>query len=348
MFGFDRWMLQPLTETADLGGGGGGAVDLDGVISGSLEGVDRGDPAAGAVDLPADPALETKEPTAEEKEEQELAALEQEIRTKNPTMQGTLAVHRHQAVLTRNRNQWAAEKTELEKKYKQLEWANDPDIKRALGALALAETDQKAFVEMLMQDERFANLIAFKEAQKEAAAGTGQASGQNERPGPNKLSEDGTYKFYDEEGLQQLMAYERKMAVEEAKTALMKEFGPVKQEYEARNAWNQSLETQRGVLENARTNWKGFKENEPAIKAALMADQKLSLDDAYRQVVIEKFSSETKVNREKLRAEILAEMSGKPRAASTLKPGGGVEREVDTNKTVDLEDVIRRTLPSER
>lgn len=321
-------------------GGGSSGPDMSEVISTSLEGIDRGPTEVEAV-APA-PAKEEAAPP-DPTEEAELSKLQAEILAKNPGMaHGKINVDRHQAVLTRNRNLLQKQIEERDQQLKDIAWAKDPEIRQALQALALAETDQKAFIQLLMQDPRFADLIAFKEAQKEAAKDPNEG-----RPGPNKASEDGSYKYYDEQGLQQLLAWERQQTVKEAQAEWLKEFGPIKDEFEQRNLYNRSKAEAGEVLATAREQWKGFADNEPAIKQSMIANPRYTLHDAYRSVVVEKYASETKVNREKLRAEILAEINGKKPAATTPSLARGVEREASPDGKVDLEEVIRRSLPSE-
>jgi hypothetical protein len=325
MFRFDKW-FQVLSDAVDEGGGGGGAVSgVESAIQTAIgEGGAEGDPAAGAAD--PDP------------EEAELSQLEKEWQAQNPNAKGSLAIHRHQAVLTRNRNQWAAKEKEYQDQLKAVEWAKDPELKAALQVLQLAETNQKGFAEALLKDPRFAELLTFKEQQQQA-----QEDPEANRPGPNQTSPDGKYQYYDQDGLKALLEWERQRAVQLAKSEFMKEFGPVKQEYEQRNAWNGALESQRKVLDGARKNWKGFTEAEGKIKQALIEHPEMDLHDAYRTVVIEGLS----VQRDTLRKEILAELNGKPAATNALKPTGGVQR-TDEKTERSIEDVILASLPRDR
>jgi hypothetical protein len=324
-------------------GGGGGTSDLGDVISASLEGQGGREGATPSSDQPSP------------EEEAELAALEKDILAKNPGMaSGAIKVHRHQAVLTRARNQFAKEKADYDQKLAQYErdqaewqryaWAKDPEVHQALQALALAETDQDKFVELLLQDPRFAERIQLKGQPTQPA----QLQG---RPGPNATSPDGQYKFYDEDGLQALLQWERqqttKAAVEEAKREWAKEFGPVREEYEARNAWSQALDSSRGVLDQARAQWPGFTENEPAIKQALIKNDTWDLNDAYRHVVVNQLQSQTKLSRDQMRKELLAEMNRKPGAVGQI-PGNGRPESRASDAPRDIADVIRDSLASVR
>lgn len=325
-------------DAVDAGSGGGESVggggDVASVISDSIAGMEGAEAPA------PDPAPEP------EGEEAELSKLEKEWQAQNPNARGNIAIHRHQAVLTRSRNQWAAEKKALEEAHKkaidEYGFVKDPQFLQGLQLLMLAEENPRAFAELLAGDDRFKDILSLKDAQAAAAA-----QAPSDRPGPNKLSEDGKYKFYDEEGLGQLMAWERAQAVKEAREAFAKEFGPIKQEYEQRNAWNGALESQRKVLEGARSGWPGFKENEPAIKQAMLDHQEWELHDAYRHVVMTKALSETKADRDRVRQELMAELNKKPAAASSTRPGAGVGKEAGAGEQ-SVQDLIRASLPKER
>lgn len=345
-----QFVMMPLMDALDEGGGGGS--DLTDVISQSLEGLDRGDEG---LETPPPPVVEQQTPeqkAAADAEEAELSALEKDILSKNPQMRGNIAVHRHQAVLTRNRNQWTAKEKEYadakikyEKDladWKRYEWAKDPDLKEALSALALAESDQKAFVEYLLKDERFANLISFKEqGQPKVIPST--------RPGPNKATEDGTSKYYDEEGLAALLEWERAETLKASQAAFdarlkeqEKTYKPVVDEYAQRNAWNAALSSQGQVLNHARENWSGFKEHEAAIKKAYQEHEEWDLKDAYIAVVPGAYQAQTKVSKEQMRKELIEEMNKKPKAVG-MKPGKVADREA-SDEPRDIGDVIRGEL----
>lgn len=355
-------------ESADLGGGAGGTgggepADMSSVVAGAIADGGGGEPVV------PDPT----EPKPDEAEEKELAAIEQEIRTKNPAMRGNIAIHRHQAVLTRQRNaeakaraEWDAKAkqwSEAEARYKQetegwrqYEWAKDPEIQNALKAIALADTDEKEFVNRLLQDERYAKLIQLRD-QKAGMTG--------DRPKPNQ--KNGEFEYYDDDGISQLLEWHgaqvSKTSEERILKAVEAKYGPLAEAYQASTTWNSALAEQKAVLEDMRANWEGFKEHEPAIKAAMMKREEerksdsrlkaLPAQEAYRLVVIpalikerEELKGKQALDEGKLREKWIAEMKAKPGAAATLKPSGGVEREASSGDR-SLEDVVRASLPRE-
>lgn len=335
-------------DVPDAGSGGGGSdaggSDLGAIIADSL-------PA----DLDAGGGNEPNE-----EEEKELQALEQDIRTKNPAMRGNIAIHRHQAVLTRARNQHAKELEEwtakekawaereaaikkIEEDAKQLEWARDPDIQLGLQALALAEADQGAFVDLLLQDPRYAKLI-------QKVTGESQPKVPSDRPKPNKRDETGGFEYYDDEGIEQLLNWHGQKVSgsvkDEVLKEIQKEYGPLREAFQATTLWNQQLHQSKVQLDTMREKWPGFKEHEKEIKAVMLKDEKMSVEDAYREVVIRQYQNQTKVNEEELKKKWLAEMKAKPAAANGTVKGKAPERSSESGDT-DLADIIRRTIPRE-
>jgi hypothetical protein len=338
---------QVMFEAAVEGGGGGAAGAVEAGLAGGGEADPIGDAIRGSL-KPAEEKVEAKveekQQTAEElAEAEELKKIEDAIKVANPTIKGSMDVARHQAVLTRTRNKYDAQVKELNDKLEQLKWAEDGETQAALEALSLADKDQKKFVELLMKDERFAKIIQFKEAQAEA-----RREAAADRPRPNAKTPDGSFEYYDDAGLEQLLDWHGQKVLTQAEQKLLEKvesrFGPIEQEFKARNVWNQTLEKQRTVLETARSSWPGFKEHEGKIKEALFKDKNLGLEDAYRQVVITAYQEQTKVNREKLRAELLEELHGKKAAAQSDKPGGGVERQAAEAGDDPIGDAIRRSI----
>jgi len=339
-----------LMESVGLEGGGGGSDPIGDAITSSIAaegGFEHSEPSSAAQTPPAQ--------TDDEKaEEAELAALEKDILAKNPTMaNGKIAVHRHQAVLTRNRNQWTTKEQEYQtakEKYekdlaewKKYEWAKDPQLHQALQALSLAETDQKAFVDYLLQDERFANLIDYK--QKEPPKPVG-----GEAPKPNAPDGEGGF-YYDEAGLKALREWDRQQTLTEAEKrfeARLKEvengYKPVKDEYEARNAWNRSLSEGKQTLENSRANWPGFKEYEGQIKKAMKEHEEWDLKDAYIMTVPSAQQGKYTLDREKIRQELIQEMNGKKSAVMVVKPGAAPERDGKGESEDPIGDAIRMSI----
>jgi hypothetical protein len=134
----------------------------------------------------------------------------------------------------------------------------------------------------------------------------------DQRPGPD-LDLGNGQRTYSQAGLERLMAYERQQAVKEAQRHIMRDLAPLREQHAAQQHIAAASERVRTVLEDARQ-WPGFKEHEAEIVTVLKANRKLSLDAAYRQVVLPKLTTD----RNKLREELLKEIKGAP--ASTTAP----------------------------
>lgn len=99
----------------------------------------------------------------------------------------------------------------------------------------------------------------------------------------------------------------------------------------------------------ASANWEGFKENASEILAVLKADAALAqkenrrvitLDRAYNRVVLPKM----KADREKTRAEVLAELKKAPTSTSTAaQTQAGA---ADDGKPKSVEDIIKASIAS--
>jgi len=273
-------------------------------------------------------------------------------------------------VLTRTRNQhekalkewqakeqaWQREKAKAEADLKNwtdnYSWAQDEEIQAALQAIALAEQDQERFAKALLSDPRYAEILAFKEQGK---TGGSTATG---RPGPNKKSEDGKLEYYDDDGLGQLLDWHTKQTEERVAKSLEAKYNklfderfgqlqPVVEEFQLRNLWDNAVKEQGAVLENARANWPGFKEQEPALKKYMIDNPKADLNTAYLEVVV-KGMQKSETDREAAwRAKYQKELEAKRSAVGgDLKPGKvGVERVArgDDEKR-DMGDVIREAI----
>ena len=154
-------------------------------------------------------------------------------------------------------------------------------------------------------------------------AGTGVAGAQpttptivedpaDPMPQPNKPQADGS-KVYDLQGLQSLLAWQERRVEKRVgaqfESTLAKRLGP----FEQRKAQEEHLKTvilpelNRQIAE-AEANWPGFKENETEITAALEQNKNLSLEGAYRMVVLPKITAD----RSRIRTELLAEIKRQP------------------------------------
>ena len=162
------------------------------------------------------------------------------------------------------------------------------------------------------------------EAPQEAPA----APVDEEMPQPDQELPDGN-KVYSLEGLKALNAWNRSQARKEVLADVDKRFGPMAQEWEAHQKRQALIPQVQKQIDEAKS-WPQFSENEVEIVKALQSNSNLTLEGAYRQVVFtklqedkarveeekSKIQSSLKVDRDKMRAEILKEIQGTPRSTS--------------------------------
>lgn len=347
----------------DGGAGGGGGDPITDAITGAIGEVEGGEEV---VEEQPDPKEAEREA-----EEKEIAALQAEWRAKNPQARGNIAIDRHQAVLTRARNQhtkaqeeWAAkekawqEREEAikaqEAEWQQYEWAKDPDIQQALLALDLAERDPATFAKMLLSDDRYAKILRMAEAAEEKKI-------PSERPKPNKQTEDGALAYYDDDGVEQLLDWHgsrlKESITKELRESISQEmeerYGKVAEAYQASTVWNEALQTQKEKLDTMREKWEGFREFEKEIKAEMVKRDKerernprlpmLSAEEAYIMVVPPKLKAAQQANKAAIREEAIKDLKDKKAAVSGTVRSSGVERQ-DEKGDKDLADIIRASI----
>lgn len=259
---------------------------------------------------------------------------------------GPIPYDRHEAVLTKARNEAAKVQQELQARIEALSKFESEEVQTRLKLMDLLESDPARAVAVLKQvdPERFAHMAWAAEQAAEAAAATSAqpaAAAPGEKPQPDALLPDGTLGYSAEGALKLVewrLAQERPKFEQEIAT-LRKELSPITDEHEARVEFDKSVLRMRPVLEQARQNWDGFKEHEQEIREQLVKNQTWSLDDAYRAVVLPKLKS----NREAIRAEerkrILDEMNAKGKATGVLPghvPAAAASGTDTTRTTADL------------
>ncbi len=229
------------------------------------------------------------------------------------------------------------------------------ETKDKIRALEIAEQRPDAFINALMTDNRYPGLmLAALKANPQFAAEFAAAQRRddaatvpNDRPKPGLMS-DGTT-GYTEEGLNALLSWERKQAVDEALKQAEEKFGkkydevlnPIKEEREAREKYGVSLQRTGAQITAARKDWPLFTDNEPKIKNWLNdawktpEGKRATLHDAYVAVVVK---GVIQPNRDTMRQEILSELRAargageqvKRPAASTGSPATGGKRSIES------------------
>lgn len=206
--------------------------------------------------------------------------------------------------------------------------------------------DQPRFLEILKTIPGYSELLGGTAA-KPAAAATPAVDPADEfkEPMPAPDGDGG----YTPEGLQALLDWTTRRATHNAVRETEKRLGarikPFEERDAAARANHEMAQKTWSLIDQATAEWEGFKEHASEILDVLKQDTagRLSLQDAYRQVVIPKF----KADRQRVREEVLKELEKAPR--STAAGGTGAVSRVAAAAAAaagprDLEDVIRESL----
>lgn len=177
---------------------------------------------------------------------------------------------------------------------------------------------------------------ATKEAQPAA-----QSSVQptEDMPQPNQQLADGS-SVYDMDGLKALLAWHEKQVENRLTTGFNSRLEPFEKQIKYQE-WQAQVAPQiQKQIEEART-WPQFKEHEDEIAQALAADRNLSLDGAYRKVVVPKLATDYN----SMRTKVLQEVRQAPRSTSVTS-GASPQPAASgaAGKPQSLQDVIRQAI----
>jgi len=129
-------------------------------------------------------------------------------------------------------------------------------------------------------------------------------------PEPDQEYPDGE-KGYSMEGLKNLLAWQERRVESRVKHQIEERYKPIESAWQQEERLRAVVPVVRAKIEEARR-WPLFNESEEEITQALAQDQGLSLEAAYQKVVYPKLVSD----RERMRKELLDEISKAPRATS--------------------------------
>ena len=149
-----------------------------------------------------------------------------------------------------------------------------------------------------------------------------------ERPQPLVVPETGQ-RFYTAEATEQIVQQALQQAMEE-------KLGPLQsrlQEFDQERTLGQARAQARAQIVEAET-WPYYKDHEGAILTAMEKDKRLSLEGAYRRVVLPQI-------RTLERQAVLAEMNQKP-AATTVNPGSKVASDRVPSSKLSMTELFRR------
>lgn len=137
----------------------------------------------------------------------------------------------------------------------------------------------------------------------------------NERPRPDYEFSPGKW-TYSPEGLDKLVAWN----TAQTEQRILEKVQPLTDAFEGSKRMQQHAANVTARVDEASRNWKGFAENSEAILGILRSNKQLTLEGAYRvwrdKAHADELSKAT-ADREKLRAELLAEIKAAPVSTST-------------------------------
>lgn len=141
-------------------------------------------------------------------------------------------------------------------------------------------------------------------------------------PQPDQKLSDGSM-VYSMDGLSKLMEWHGKQVESRVTKQVEARYAPMETQFQSHQRMQSLIPKVQSQIDAARK-WERFTENEVDIVKALQADQSLTLEGAYQQVVFPKFKAEaeaakvdkTQLERE-IRAQVIKELKQTPRSTST-------------------------------
>lgn len=224
-----------------------------------------------------------------------------------------------------------AEAQALQERYSVYE---TPEFTGLIDSLRIAQENPARFLEALASaDRRYAELL---QAKREAAQSAQKPSGPNANVGPDVTLPDGSL-GYSPEAFDRLLELKLQAAQAALEDRFAQRFGPIEQKYQQEQLYRGAVDRVQRQIADAET-WPGFAENKAEITAAIKADRSLSLDQAYRKVVLPKLAA----SRDDIRKQVLAEINAKPKASQPRPSSGSAS--VTSSGPRDTEDIIKQSL----
>lgn len=226
---------------------------------------------------------------------------------------GPIPFDRHKAVLDNARR-------EYEQKYS---WAKgiEPEQGYQLAGLARAlATDPVATYRAIGAQLEAAGLLKGANGQPPQPA--------DQKPQPDLITEDGR-RVYSAQQAEALNDW----AMKQMEQRIAQRFGPIEQQFQMSQVMAEANSTAAQVLQEA-SQWPHFTECAVEIRDEMIRDKRLSLEGAYRRVVVPKL-------RQLERAAVLKELKQKP-SATTMNPARK-PTSADSPADTPWEDLLART-----
>lgn len=156
-------------------------------------------------------------------------------------------------------------------------------------------------------------------------------------PEPDEELSDGS-RVYSMDGLKKLLAWNASQVESRVSKQFEERYKPIENEWQERKRLEAVVPVIRKQIEEAKT-WPMFNENQDEIVAALKANPNLSLEGAYRQIVVPKIVAD----RSRIKQDVLREAQHAP--TSTSVPNRAATKPVaPTAGPRSLEDIIKESI----
>ena len=176
------------------------------------------------------------------------------------------------------------------------------------------ENDAQTTLKMLAEHPTYKPFFDYVRQLEAGAAGTKNtpADPYGDMPMPDSPLADGTM-VYSLEGLKARDAWQAKQIEDRISKQFEQRYAPIEQDYRAQRQLAEMKPKIEKMISEART-WTLFSENEDEITQVLQSNPSISLEGAYRQVVIPKLVAD----RSKMKEQVIGEIRKAP--ASTAVP----------------------------
>jgi hypothetical protein len=204
----------------------------------------------------------------------------------------------------------------------------------------ILENDPKTFLSMLSQ------VPAYKEFFDYVAQMASGTQGKVEEPAKadpaDEMPQPGPDGLYDMEGLKKLLEWNAAQVEKRTIKQVEERYKPIEQAWQSQEQMARIVPVVERQIAEART-WDKFNELEGRVVAILKEDPNSTLEKAYLkayQEAVQAERAELQPNRDKMRAEILAEIKKTPTKAATA-PVGAVRPKQSADATPrSIEDII--------
>lgn len=293
-----------------------------------------------------------------------LREIEEDLLRENPKLaKGRIPVVRHQAVLTKARAEAEAAMQPLRQAAEEY---RSEGTQARLKLAALAESDPDRFMSVVLHDPRYRQVIesiarnlpkADAEPAKVAKAPAAAVEVEEAlpEPKPDVLNDDGSFGYSQAQAAAHVrwQVQQERIRLQQHTKALEQKIAAIESQHkktleqQTHTAIVQDARVRMStLLQTARETWAGFKEHEKEIGAELKkpGNERVTLDEAYRRVVMPKLAVTRETLKAQIRKEVLAEINKAPAKAPVTRPSSPDTTGVATSGPLSTEQIVRQQL----